>query len=326
MFDLQNMIKTIKKIPGANFTNEEYFNYTFDYLIKTIDIRYGGNRISFDETRASKVLNYKEYLYASICNTINLKNSRELFYETAKRNYTFLFDNIDEKKLIDALFDLVNDDCNFDKELKKKLIELYTRKEYKSIYAELLLYAVKIELLRRKNRDRLDIKTKTAKIKIDKSIIADIVSRIVINNKEYNNIKHIKAWTLDEKIEKNKINYVLKMKMKYAFEDYELVMSILDEMCNADIMIKKYLYSFYQNIYFDVLGDFFKDDINQSDILNNSSEIFEKVNLRIYDTIFQNKNNNLEYEKIHYNLFALTVAVFYQCKFLIPMEEINDSY
>ena len=61
--------------------------------------------------------------------------------------------------------------------------------------------------------------------------------------------------------------------------------------------------------------------------LNNMlfNKIFESMDLYIYKDLCNVAKFNLDYESIRYNLFALTVAVFYQCKFLIQMEEVNVS-
>ena len=63
------------------------------------------------------------------------------------------------------------------------------------------------------------------------------------------------------------------------------------------------------------------DDITENNILEKSSLIFNKVNEEVYNEIFKDGIGKLTIEEAKINLFAITVAVFYECKFLLPMED-----
>ena len=69
VFDIQNMITTIKKIDGINISNEDILGAFFDPIIKCKCLKKNGKYICFDKTRASKVMNHVETIYISLSKT-----------------------------------------------------------------------------------------------------------------------------------------------------------------------------------------------------------------------------------------------------------------
>lgn len=92
----------------------------------------------------------------------------------------------------------------------------------------------------------------------------------------------------------------MEIRVKNAFQEYETVMNVIDELSSENVMTTKYLYSYYEDIYYKVLNELFGNDVNEENILNMSSVIFEKIDSNIYKELFSNKSNKLEYEIIRY--------------------------
>lgn len=321
IFDLRSLHKVVKNTPGISCTDSEFLEHSFDPLRKVLrtSSKYGG--LSFDKTRVSKILNGSEYLYTSLVRLIEKDDTEEIMLKDADVIVKRLFDDINFDLLINELIKLMNDDDLFDIELKNKINSgVYTSNE---IYVEMLLYCLKIENeyinIKNKTTDKNRIKIKRTNPTMIGNIIASIISNKNIIIMESN---HKKPWTLQEKMNKNKIERYLQMKIESHFEEYDSVMEIIDALSSQDMMASKYLYSFYENIYYDVLGEVLGDDINEENIASKSTVIFNRVNDYAYKD-FMSKNSEIkaDYEAIKYHLFAITVTVFYQCHFLLKMEE-----
>ena len=320
VFDIQNMIKTIKSINGINISNEDILSAFFDPIIKTKCLIKNGNYICFDKTRASKVMNYAEQIYISVSKTVYNDDTKDILLNKMDEIVHKVLDGVDFVIVIDALCTLMNSDEDFDYSIKEKINSGSLSDN--EIFAEFLIYCLKIENIRYENNVRFSKNGTLVSKKTNITIIGKIIEEIVLNSNKTNRVvNHLKGWTIEEKLARNKINYALQMMIKSAFSEYETVMAAIDSLNENNIMTSKYLYSYYERIYCRVLSDTLGESINEENIKNKSADIFMKIDDYIYDDLFSKNKIEVEYEVIRYNLFALTVTVFYQCKFLLAVGE-----
>lgn len=320
VFDIQNMITTIKKIDGINISNEDILGAFFDPIIKCKCLKKNGKYICFDKTRASKVMNHVETIYISLSKTAFNEDTKGILLKKMDEIIHYVLDGVDYKLIIDALISLMNSDEHFDTTLKKAINS--GRLNNNEIFVEFLIYVLKIEHTRYGNKDRFSKNGKLISKRTNISVIGRIIEEIILNgNKTNKEVNHLRAWTIEEKLTRNKINYILQMSIKNAFSEYESVMIALDSLSENDILTPKYLYSYYEKTYVNVVLEMFGDNISEERIISKSSDIFIRVDDYIYNELFSIKKMGIEYEILRYNLFALTVTVFYQCKFLLSMEE-----
>ena len=320
IFDLQSIHKIIKETPGITFTDSEFLEFSYDPLRKDLIYTSKYGNLSFDKTRVSKILNGKEFMYTTLANSADNEKSEQLMLDAADEIFKRLFDDINFDAFIKKLIDLMNSDELFNTELKEKINNGFYNNN--QIYAEFMLYCLKLENARIKTLKQE--KNSSGRIKIKRanpSIIGNIISNIIANKNVLNNESvHTKAWTLQDKMNKNKIERYLQMKMEKAFEEYDAVMEIIEAVCSQDMYASKYLYSYYEDIYFTVLGEVLGEGINDDNIANKSTTIFNRINEYVYKDIVESGKVKGDFEVIRYHLFAVTVTVFYQCHFLLKME------
>lgn len=312
------MYSVIKGTEGVDINEVDFLSYTFDKLIKYFNIKYGEKYVNFTYPRASEVFTGYTNLYVKLAKCAEYEQTRKVLLEDFDNMKKILFGNCDFSRIIKRLLWLMNSDAEFDNQLKLKINSMSLND--KEIYVEFIIYVLKIENERNKVKKLANLKI-NGKNKINNAIIGNIIEKMISKKGKFsNNIKHTNAWTLEDKIKVNKLNYCLKVKIMSSFDDYENVMEVIDALSETDIMIPKYVYKYYEDVYFDVLSKIVKGNIDENKITEFSSIIFEKINDYIYNELFSN-NKVLEYEAVRYNLFALTVSVFYQCKFLLKVEE-----
>lgn len=156
--------------------------------------------------------------------------------------------------------------------------------------------------------------------KADATICSELIEQIIRNVKfKKENIKHSHAWSLDDKMNINCFSEPLKERINEAFDDYETVMTAIDNLSELEVQARKTLYSSYRDAYWHVLSDLLGDGYTEDDIKKSSSTIFMSVNNFVYDQTLKGKTK-IQTDIVSYNLFCITVAVFYQCKFLIKVE------
>lgn len=324
-FDVQNMLLEIKKIPAASFTNEDFFMYNFSPIITHYNLRYGGIYLTFGSTRVSHIMHYTETLYPKVCKKAYSNDIRDVLLNKINDIKNILYSGIDFKEIIDVLLKLMNDDDSFDVELKEKINTLGTK--FEDIYIEFLIYVMKIENERHNKASLIDFNTHKKIKSVNPSIIGKIIEGLVeIGSLNSIDAKHNKIWTIEDKIKRNNINKCLSIRIMSAYDEYENVMNIIDLITEENILATKHLFSYYQTVYLKVVDKLLgENEFSNENILTLSNKIFESMDLYIYKDLCNVAKFNLDYESIRYNLFALTVAVFYQCKFLIQMEEVNVS-
>ena len=154
VFDIQNMIKTIKSINGINISNEDILSAFFDPIIKDKCLIKNGNYICFDKTRASKVMNYAEQIYISVSKTVYNDDTKGILLSKMDEIVHKVLDGVDFGVVVEALCILMNSDEDFDYAIKEKINS--GSLSDKEIFTEFLIYCLKIENIRYENNVRFN--------------------------------------------------------------------------------------------------------------------------------------------------------------------------
>ena len=321
IFSLANMIKTIKAVDGVSFNDIDFFEYFFGTLALKMDVKVNGKPLSFSSPRVSDVMTGKDDLYESVAKLAYKPEAKPILLEMAKKAKAELFGNVGLEKINDALSkETTIGDEIFNKSIDEKLSQDSRNDE--DIFTEYLLFAMKLEYENRLSRRKY--KTATGNFvtkKADASICSELIEQIIKNAKtNTENIKHDQAWSLEDKMNVNRFNEILKDRIHEAFDDFETVMTAIDNLSMLEIQAKKTLYSSYKDAYYRILTNLFGNRYNEEDIKKSSSAIFVAVDDFIYEQMLKDKVT-IQEDIARYNLFCITVAVFYQCKFLIKVEE-----
>jgi len=155
------------------------------------------------------------------------------------------------------------------------------------------------------------------------SDISKIIKAMVNIKNDITREKHkkIKPYDIDDKTSLNQFTVNLCAKIKrHHIESYDVVDDAINCIEEVEAAIRSDLYDYYWEIYIDILNDM-DIDINDEECVKNSSDkIYSKLIRIIYDQIFVGKNSDIETNKKTTYLSAITAYVFYECKFLIPIE------
>lgn len=321
IFSLANMIKTIKAVDGVSFNDIDFFEYFFGTLALKMDVKVNGKPLSFSSPRVSDVMTGKDDLYESVAKLAYKPEAKPILLEMAKKAKAELFSNVSLSKINDTISkEMTITDEAFNKSIDEKLSQ--DNRNDEDIFTEYLLFAMKLEYENRLSRRKY--KTATGNFvtkKADASICSELIEQIIKNAKtNMENIKHDQAWSLEDKMNVNRFNEILKDRIHEAFDDFETVMTAIDNLSMLEIQAKKTLYSSYKAAYYRVLANLFGDHYSEEDIKKSSSNIFVAVDDFIYEQMLKGKVK-IQEDVARYNLFCITVAVFYQCKFLIKVEE-----
>jgi hypothetical protein len=325
-FDIRTIVSSIKNTSGYFYPTCEILNYSYTCLIKEKCLMNNRkNYLAWDKTRMSKIMSGEEYLYKTLTQLVEVKGTKDILLKNKSRIYKDVFDEIDGNEVIKKLILAMNEDLTFNPQLKKIINSGKLSNE--EIYCELLYYCLEVD--NKKNQFNISKmkRNKAGKIIIETaniSIIGKMIFTITKNQRINAETKeHFKSWTLEDKLKRNKISKALSEQIKDSFDNYNYVLDALDDLRNEDYMVEEHLYSYYKKIYWDVLNELFVDDYNDDDILEKSSFIFKKINQKVYDVIYKDydKYDDSTIEELELNLMSITATVFYQCKFLLPLEE-----
>lgn len=320
IFNLVNMINEIKEIDGMCLSEKDFFDLIFGSLALEKEIKINGKPLSFDSPRISDVMTGKENLYESVAKLALKKDETKAdLLKIVGKVKNELFGNVSISKINDALAKMDISDKSFSDTLGE--IRSKEGNNDDEIFAEYLLYAMKLEYDNRLTRRKYKIATGNfVTKKADATICSELIEQIIRNAKfKKENIKHSHAWSLEDKMNVNCFSEPLKERINEAFDDYKTVMSAIDNLSELEIQARKTLYSSYQNAYCHVLSALFGDDCTEDAIRKSSSAIFMSVDDFVYNQTLKGKTR-IQEDVVRYNLFCITVAVFYQCKFLIKVE------
>lgn len=320
LFNLVNMINEIKKIDGISFSDKAFFDLIFGSLALERDIRNNEKPLSFDSPRISDVMTGKENLYESVTKLALKKDETKAdLLKIVDKVKSELFGNVSISKINDALAKMDTPDKNFADTINKMRFKEGDNDD--EIFAEYILFAMKLEYEDRQTKRKYKIATGNfVTKKADATICSELIEQIIRNVKfKKENIKHSHAWSLDDKMNINCFSEPLKERINEAFDDYETVMTAIDNLSELEVQARKTLYSSYRDAYWHVLSDLLGDGYTEDDIKKSSSTIFMSVNNFVYDQTLKGKTK-IQTDIVSYNLFCITVAVFYQCKFLTKVE------
>ncbi|WP_297427926.1 serine protease [Clostridium sp.] len=161
---------------------------------------------------------------------------------------------------------------------------------------------------------------------IDPVEISD-VSKIIkemINIKNTKNkkiSKRRKPYTIVEKIQLNNLsgNIIAKIK-KHHNESFDVIDEAICCLSEYECCIRDDLYDYYWEIYIDTLSKFEIDSEDIDKIKQHSNNIYLDLAENIKIQLFEGKKTGIPSNKMLTYISAITAYVFYQCKFLIPIE------
>ncbi|MBB2184495.1 hypothetical protein H0486_16575 [Lachnospiraceae bacterium MD1] len=133
--------------------------------------------------------------------------------------------------------------------------------------------------------------------------------------------KKTKIYDIEDKTSLNNFTDNLKAKIKKCHIDsYDIVDDAINCIEELEPAIRRDLYDYYWEVYLDVLSEMEISINNTESIKNHSDKIYSNLLSRINDQIFTGKKSKIETNKKITYLNAITAYVFYECKFLIPIE------
>lgn len=274
--------------------------------------------MAFDPPRISEVMNGKDTLYESVAKLAYKPETKEVLMEAINKAKRDLFKNVDVAKINEVLRKMTIDDQSFNDDIQR----LSDENKNDEVFAQYVLRAMKLEYEERQLKKKYKIATGNfITKKADATICSEIIEQITRNKKlKIENVKHERAWSLEDKMTINNFNEPLKDQILEAFDDYETVMTAIDNLSMVEIQARKTLYSNYKSAYLHVLSSMFGNNYEENDIKKSSSAIFMAVDDFIYEQNLKGKIK-IEEDLVRYNLFCITVVVFYQCKFLLRVKE-----
>ncbi len=316
LFNLVNMINEIKKIDGVSVTDKDFFEYFFGTL--SVNKELNCKPLAFDPPRISEVMNGKDTLYESVAKLAYKPETKKALMEAINKAKRDLFKNVDVAKINEVLRKMTIDDQSFNDDIQR----LSNENKNDEVFAQYVLRAMKLEYEERQLKKKYKIATGNfITKKADATICSEIIEQITRNKKlKIENVKHERAWSLEDKMTINNFNEPLKDQILEAFDDYETVMTAIDNLSMVEIQARKTLYSNYKSAYLHVLSSMFDNNYEENDIKKSSSTIFMAVDDFIYEQNLKGKIK-IEEDLVRYNLFCITVVVFYQCKFLLRVNE-----
>ena len=325
--NFQSLITAIKSVKNANIANDLILNGFFDGIIDNYDLKNKkGDRLEgYNHVRASEVINSKVPVYSEITGVVKDANALNCIIESMDGFFKNTFRKVNIEELNEALKKYIARDETFGKKEKERINQLPNNS--KQILAECIYYCLQIDDIKnqfRRNKNYTNVANVVPDVDINE--VGQIIYAIVKNKKnKKKNIKHIKAYSLADKLKRNEITGILYTKVVDFGEEYDCVIEAIDNLSEIDINIPSKLYGIYEDVYNKVLSEM---SINIGDIesIQSASEgIFDKIDKYIFDNYLLGENFGISNDRVRSNLFAITVAVFYKCKFLLPLEEENDS-
>lgn len=322
VLSVSSMINTINSIDGINLTNINFFESFFGTLALEMNVKYRGNSLSFSSTRISEVTRGKDNLYKCIAELAGNPKTREILLKATRKTKEDLFCGVSLATINEKLRELTVDDQTFMDEIMNSACN----DDEDEIFVGYIRSAMKYELDARKAKKQHKIASGNfVTKKSNATIISELIDELIRNNGSMNEwVKPEQKYRLEEKMSFNNFNKPLKGQIRNAFDDYENVITSIDHLSVKNSQVQKTLNSTYKNAYIHVLSNLFGNDYEDDDIRKSSSFIFQKVNDYIYnDTLKGKLKANIEEDLVKYNLFCITVCVFYKSEFMLENEDDN---
>ncbi len=136
--------------------------------------------------------------------------------------------------------------------------------------------------------------------------------------------KKSKPYDILDKIKLNNFSKIFEMKIKkYHIEAHDVVEDAIMCLEELEACIQNDLFDYYWEVYTDVLYIKGIDIEDQENIKENADNIYLNVQQKILKDIFCGKVSDISSNKKLTYISAITAYVFYKCKFLIPIENID---
>ena len=146
------------------------------------------------------------------------------------------------------------------------------------------------------------------------------------NGRTRDKYKKSKLYDIDDKTSLNQFSNNLGVKIKRQHIDsYDLVDDAINCIEEFEASIRSDLYDYYWEAYVDVLIDMDISIEDEESIKSNSDKIYSNLLIKIDKQIFAEKKSLIETNKKITYLNAISAYVFYECKFLIPIERHENT-
>ncbi|CZR78386.1 hypothetical protein NMF83_14865 [Clostridioides difficile] len=143
------------------------------------------------------------------------------------------------------------------------------------------------------------------------------------------NIEHVtekrsKPYNILDKIYLNGLseNNLEKIR-KYHDENFDLIDDALSCLEALEASIRKDLYDYYWEVYWNILEELEISCKNSNKIKEESNKIYKLMAKNIIKQLYEGKKTDIPSNKILTYVEAITAYVFYKCKFLIQIEAVN---
>lgn len=153
-------------------------------------------------------------------------------------------------------------------------------------------------------------------------IIKEMIS--IKNNNKSLSKKKTKPYDIVEKLELNNISKNISVKVKkYHIDSYDIIDEAINCLSEYEASIRGDLYDYYWDVYIDILIELKIDNEDYEKIKKNVDDIYLTILDKIKTQLFIGKKSDIPTNKIITYIGAITSYVFYNCKFLIPIENIS---
>ena len=170
----------------------------------------------------------------------------------------------------------------------------------------------------------LNMKVNPSTIKpVNTSLFVTLIEGVLNVNDSANMPKRsLKEYKLEQKLDLNKINGVLREKIEsYADNYYDKIEVALHQLSLKDLNIINRFLLKMGNLYMEFREEYNIPSSNHNLIIQNAQAILDYIKMKILSSVANTPIEKAYDEDLDDYAFALVVYAFYECKILIPMED-----
>ena len=172
--------------------------------------------------------------------------------------------------------------------------------------------------------ENLDMKAKPSVSKpVNTSLFATLIEGILsVGDPENMSKRALKPYKLEQKLDLNKIDGVLREKIELYFDDYfDKIELALRQLSLKDSNISNRFLLKMANLYLSFRVEYNIPSTDHGLIIKNAQAIIDYVQMKILSSVENSPIENAYEEEIGDYAFGLVVYAFYECKILIPIED-----
>lgn len=172
--------------------------------------------------------------------------------------------------------------------------------------------------------ETLDMKAKPSVSKpINTSLFVTLIEGVInVGDPENMPKRALKPYKLEQKLDLNEIDGVLREKIEHYFDDYfDKIELALRQLSLKDPNIGNRFLSKMGRLYIDFREEYSIPSANHGLIIKNAQAIMDYAKMKILSSVESSPIENVYEEEIGDYAFGLVVYAFYECKILIPMED-----